>query len=166
MQTNLFPCFLDNFCGFPVLHTRMSRSATGWWARAEIPEANGRAAAPTTDERRLPKILNSSGGFLYCVSINAIARVRQSASLPIAVGFGIKTPESATIVGEFTDAAAVGSAIAGCIGLSPDGDGQGMAETIAAPGNLVVSLGPVEAGQKLGHTRPVPHADSTGDVLV
>ncbi len=85
-----------------------------------------RLATPTSDDRRLPVILNNAGGFLYYVAITgitgtksaraevvaaAVARLRRHTSLPIAVGFGIKTPVQAAEVARVADAAVVGSAL-------------------------------------------------------
>ncbi len=90
-----------------------------------------RLATPTTDAKRLPKVLNGAGGFLYYVSIagvtgtksfsesdvqNAVARLKAASPLPVAVGFGIKTPEHAATIARFADAAVVGSAIVDRIG--------------------------------------------------
>jgi tryptophan synthase alpha chain len=86
--------------------------------------------APTTDEGRLERILEHAGGFLYYVSVTgitgttsaatgdvtqAVRRLKSRASLPVAVGFGIKTPEQAADVAVAADAAVVGSAIVGRI---------------------------------------------------
>jgi tryptophan synthase alpha chain len=85
-----------------------------------------RLATPTTDAERLPTILDGAGGFLYYVSIagvtgtksfaedavhSAVNRLQASGGLPVAVGFGIKTPEKAAAVARFADGAVVGSAI-------------------------------------------------------
>jgi len=85
-----------------------------------------RLAAPTTDVVRLPRVLEGAGGFLYYVAVAgvtgtkrariediaaAVARLRRSTDLPIAVGFGIRDPESAAAVARHADAAVVGSAI-------------------------------------------------------
>ncbi|NNG05051.1 MAG: tryptophan synthase subunit alpha [Inquilinus sp.] len=85
-----------------------------------------RLATPTTDDARLPTVLSNTNGFVYYVSIigitgtdsaadadiaAAVARLRRHTDLPIAVGFGIKTPEQAAAVAEVADAAVVGSAI-------------------------------------------------------
>ena len=85
-----------------------------------------RLAAPTTDAVRLPRVLEGAGGFLYYVAVAgvtgtkrariediaaAVARLRRSTDLPIAVGFGIRDPESAAAVARHADAAVVGSAI-------------------------------------------------------
>jgi tryptophan synthase alpha chain len=85
-----------------------------------------RLAAPTTDARRLPAILNGASGFLYYVSIagvtgtktfsaaavrEAVAKVKAHSQIPCVVGFGIKTPEQAAEIARFADGAVVGSAI-------------------------------------------------------
>ena len=85
-----------------------------------------RLATPTTDAKRLPAVLSDSSGFLYYVSItgitgtasadesavrDAVARLRASTDLPIAVGFGIKTPEQAAATAKVADAAVVGTSI-------------------------------------------------------
>ena len=86
-----------------------------------------RLAAPTTDDARLPTVLRNTSGFLYYVSITGVtgargaaeaeiaraaARLKAVADLPVAVGFGIETPEQAAAVARHADAAVVGSAIA------------------------------------------------------
>jgi tryptophan synthase alpha chain len=85
-----------------------------------------RLATPTTDARRLPAVLDGATGFLYYVSIMGVTgtksidpaemsahlkRIKGSTSLPVAVGFGIKTEHDAKEVGRVADAAAVGSAL-------------------------------------------------------
>ncbi len=90
-----------------------------------------RLATPTTDEKRLPKVLENTSGFLYYVSIlgitgaaaaNAqavapeVARIRQATDIPICVGFGIKTAQAAKAVGEVADGVVVGSAIVDLLG--------------------------------------------------
>lgn len=85
-----------------------------------------RLATPTTDDARLPAVLKNTSGFVYYVSIagvtgtaaatpqaidQAVARLRCHTPLPIAVGFGIRTPEQAAAVARVADAAVVGSAI-------------------------------------------------------
>lgn len=98
-----------------------------------------RLATPTTDDERLPKVLNNASGFIYYVSIlgvtgsattpedatrKAVARLKSHTDLPIAVGFGIKTPEMAATVAKSADAAVVGSAIVDRVldGLDADGN--------------------------------------------
>ncbi len=85
-----------------------------------------RLATPTTDDKRLPRVLAKAGGFVYYVSIlgitgtksavieavaAAVDRLRRHCALPIAVGFGIKTPEQAAEMARLADAAVVGSAL-------------------------------------------------------
>ncbi len=82
--------------------------------------------APTSDDKRLPVVLRRATGFVYHVSIagitgtksasiadvaKAIARIRRHTPLPVAVGFGIKTPEQAADVARVADAAVVGTAL-------------------------------------------------------
>jgi tryptophan synthase alpha chain len=85
-----------------------------------------RLATPTTDAKRLPKVLQNTSGFVYYVSITGItgaaeaqaadvapevARMKQSTDLPIVVGFGVKTPQSAQEIAGVADGTVVGSAI-------------------------------------------------------
>ena len=85
-----------------------------------------RLATPTTDARRLPAVLRRTSGFVYYVSVSgvtgvreadadavapAVARVRAASGLPVAVGFGIRTPERAAAIARVADAAVVGSAL-------------------------------------------------------
>ena len=98
-----------------------------------------RLATPTTDDQRLPTVLAHSSGFLYYVSIagisgtasaaddairTAVARLKTHTDLPVAVGFGIKTPVQAAAVARVADAAVVGSAIVQLIADNIDDDGQ------------------------------------------
>jgi tryptophan synthase alpha chain len=97
-----------------------------------------RLATPTSDEKRLPKIVAGASGFIYYVAVagvtggksatahdigDAVNRIRAFTDLPIAVGFGIRTPEQAADVAACASAAVVGSAIVEKIanGLSADG---------------------------------------------
>jgi len=85
-----------------------------------------RLAAPTTDDARLPMVVRRTSGFLYYVSVAgvtgvksadpadvalAVARLRAASGLPVAVGFGIRTPDQAAAVARVADAAVVGSAL-------------------------------------------------------
>ena len=84
-----------------------------------------RLATPTTDEARLPAVLDGAGGFLYYVSVAGItgkqqavlgsieenvARLRRATQLPIAVGFGVRTAEQAAAIARVADGVVVGSA--------------------------------------------------------
>jgi tryptophan synthase alpha chain len=85
-----------------------------------------RLATPTTDDQRLPVVVRRTSGFVYYVSVAgvtgvkeadaasvapAVERVRRASGLPVAVGFGIKTPARAAEVARIADAAVVGSAL-------------------------------------------------------
>jgi tryptophan synthase alpha chain len=85
-----------------------------------------RLATPTTDDRRLPAVLANTSGFVYYVSItgitgtasadlgrvqSAIERLKRHTDLPIAIGFGVRTPEQAKEMAALSDAVVVGSAI-------------------------------------------------------
>jgi tryptophan synthase alpha chain len=85
-----------------------------------------RLATPTTDDRRLPRVLINTSGFVYYVSITGItgaaaasaaavapevARIKRATPLPVCVGFGIRTPAAAAEIARVADGAVVGSAI-------------------------------------------------------
>jgi tryptophan synthase alpha chain len=113
-----------------------------------------RLATPTSDDRRLPAIISGAGGFVYYVAIAgitgtrsadtaevaaAVARLRQITELPIAVGFGIRTPAQAAAVARAADAVVVGSVLVQGVAhnLGPDGG--------AAPGLIDAVLAEVRA---------------------
>ena len=90
-----------------------------------------RLATPTTDDNRLPKVLQNTSGFVYYVSITGItgaaaaeagavgpevARIKSQTDLPVIVGFGITTPEAAMQIAAVADGCVVGSAIVKQIG--------------------------------------------------
>ncbi len=90
-----------------------------------------RLATPTTDDKRLPKVLQNTSGFVYYVSITGItgaaaaeavdvgpevARIKAQTELPVIVGFGIRTPETSEAIARVADGAVVGSAIVDLIG--------------------------------------------------
>ena len=98
-----------------------------------------RLATPTTDDRRLPAVLSNTSGFVYYVSIlgitgtrsaaagdvsSAVARLKRHTDLPVAVGFGIKTPAQAAEVARAADAAVVGSALVSRIADNLDAKGK------------------------------------------
>lgn len=109
-----------------------------------------RLATPTTDDKRLPAVLANTSGFVYYVSITGItgsaspearnvaesvARIKRHTSLPVAVGFGIKTPEQAADIARAADGAVVGSAIVDAIAREIDANGaikSGAAERVLA----------------------------------
>ena len=120
--------------------------------------ANGidfiRLIAPTTDDQRLPHVLNGSSGFVYYVSITgitgtrsasssdlaaAIPRVRKVTDLPIAIGFGVRTPAQAAEASRVADAAVVASALIETMAGNLDADGK------AKPGTVEKILAQVTA---------------------
>ena len=85
-----------------------------------------RLATPTTDDARLPAVLANTSGFVYYVAITgitgargaaaetigvAVSRIKSQTDLPVAVGFGIRTPEDAAAAARVADAAVVGTAL-------------------------------------------------------
>lgn len=114
-----------------------------------------RLATPTTDEKRLPKVLANTSGFLYYVSVagvtgtkepdiagvgEAIARIRASSDIPVAVGFGVKTPEQAGALAKVADAVVVGSALISVLAGTLDGEGRATDETVAKVTEFTRSL--------------------------
>ena len=109
-----------------------------------------RLTAPTSDDVRLPRVLASASGFIYHVAIagitgtrsaepadvaTAIARLKRHTDLPVAVGFGIKTPDQAAAIARIADAAVVGSAIVDNIARHLDADGHakpGLVDAVVA----------------------------------
>ena len=90
-----------------------------------------RLATPTTDDARLPTVLDGAGGFLYYVSVagitgkqqaaldsieQAVARLKRHTQLPVAVGFGVRTPEQARAIARVADGVVVGSALVELVG--------------------------------------------------
>ncbi len=114
-----------------------------------------RLATPTTNDQRLPAVVKNTSGFVYFVSIAGITgtasadsevvaghvtRIRQATDLPIAVGFGIKTPEDAAKFAGISDGAVVGSAIVNTIAQHLDEDGAPDAALVPEVLNFVQSL--------------------------
>ena len=114
-----------------------------------------RLATPTTDDKRLPAVLANTSGFVYYVSITGItgtaapdvadvhaqiARIKRQTKLPIAVGFGVKTPEQAKALAKGADAVVVGSALVQAIEASLDKDGLGTPSTVNGVLDIVRGL--------------------------
>jgi tryptophan synthase alpha chain len=110
-----------------------------------------RLATPTTDDKRLPKVLENTSGFVYYVSMTgitgsaladtgkvaaAVKRIKAHTKLPVCVGFGVKTAEQARVIGASADGVVVGTAIVNAIAnvLGPKG------ETTADPAEAVATL--------------------------
>jgi len=114
-----------------------------------------RLATPTTDDRRLPKVLTNTSGFVYYVSITgitgaaapdtarvtaAVARIKRHTKLPVAVGFGVKTADHARAIAEGADAVVVGSALVEALRQSLDANGKAGSGTVKAVTGLVSTL--------------------------
>lgn len=110
-----------------------------------------RLATPTTDDKRLPKVLENTSGFVYYVSMTgitgsaltdvpkvgaAVARIKSHTDLPVCVGFGVKTAAQARAIGAAADGVVVGTAIVNAVAnvLGPDG------KTTADPAEAVATL--------------------------
>ena len=111
--------------------------------------------APTTTDERLPRVLKNASGFVYFVSITGItgthsantdavaghvARIRNMTDLPVAVGFGINTPEQAAEIAGIADAAVVGSALVNIIAENLDANDNPAAGTADKVLDLVKDL--------------------------
>ncbi|MBX6424543.1 MAG: tryptophan synthase subunit alpha [Variibacter sp.] len=114
-----------------------------------------RLATPTTDDRRLPAVLANTSGFVYYVSITgitgaaapdtarvkeAVARIKRHTRLPVAVGFGVRTPEQARAIAEGADGVVIGSALVDALRASLDAGGRATAGTVSAVTDLVAAL--------------------------
>jgi tryptophan synthase alpha chain len=114
-----------------------------------------RLATPTTDDERLPAVLNNTSGFVYYVSITgitgaaapdaskvatAVTRIKRHSHLPVAVGFGVKNAEQARAIAADADGVVVGSALVDTLRHSLDADGKASAGTVKAVTDLVSTL--------------------------
>jgi tryptophan synthase alpha chain len=114
-----------------------------------------RLATPTTDGKRLPTVLANTSGFVYYVSITGvtgaaspdveavhaqIGRIRQATTLPVAVGFGVKTPEQVRAIVGGADGVVIGSALVSAIERSLTPNGEATVNTAPAVLDLVKSL--------------------------
>ncbi|MDI4664568.1 tryptophan synthase subunit alpha [Xanthobacter autotrophicus] len=114
-----------------------------------------RLATPTTDDKRLPAVLAHTAGFVYYVSITgitgaatpdadlvaaAVARIKAHTELPVAVGFGVRTPEQAKAIAAGADAVVVGSALVEVVRRTLDQNGNATANTLPGVEALVSEL--------------------------
>ncbi|AMJ62352.1 tryptophan synthase subunit alpha [Bosea sp. PAMC 26642] len=114
-----------------------------------------RLATPTTDDKRLPKVLQNTSGFVYYVSVtgvtggtianydavgDAVARIKRHTDLPVAVGFGVKTAADAIAIAKGADGVVVGSSLVERVRLSLDADGKATEKTVSAVTSLVAEL--------------------------
>jgi tryptophan synthase alpha chain len=114
-----------------------------------------RLATPTTDDQRLPKVLKNTSGFVYYVSMtgitggkiadyskvtDAVARIKRYTPLPVAVGFGVKTPQDAATIAKVADGVVVGTALINALKSTLTADDQATQMTVSAVTDLVSSL--------------------------
>ncbi|MFZ0847249.1 MAG: tryptophan synthase subunit alpha [Pseudolabrys sp.] len=114
-----------------------------------------RLSTPTTDDKRLPAVLNNTSGFVYYVSITgitgaaapdagkvseAVARIKRHTKLPVAVGFGVRTAEQARAIAENADGVVVGSALVDALRASLDKSAKAGSGTVKAVTDLVSAL--------------------------
>ncbi|MBU6456950.1 MAG: tryptophan synthase subunit alpha [Bradyrhizobium sp.] len=114
-----------------------------------------RLATPTTDDKRLPAVLANTSGFVYYVSITgvtgaasadtkvvgeAVSRIKRHTALPVCVGFGIRTPESARGIAEKADGAVAGTALVDVLRGSLDAENRATTRTVSAVAELAASL--------------------------
>jgi tryptophan synthase alpha chain len=114
-----------------------------------------RLATPTTDDKRLPKVLQNTSGFVYYVSMTgitgaaladtdriaaAVRRIKSHTALPVCVGFGVKTAEQARLIGAAADGVVVGTAIVNAIANVLDPKGGTTADPAEAVATLVSGL--------------------------
>ncbi len=114
-----------------------------------------RLATPTTDDKRLPKVLENTSGFVYYVSLTgitgaaladyagvaeAVVRIKGHTAMPIAVGFGVKNVENAAQIARSADGVVVGSALVEALKGSLDAEGRASAGSVEAVTSLVASL--------------------------
>ena len=123
-----------------------------------------RLATPTTDDRRLPRVLENTSGFVYYVSLtgitgaaladyagvsDAVKRLKRHTDLPIAVGFGVKNAENAAQIAATADGVVVGSALVDALKASLDAQGRATSGSVEAVTTLVSSIaGGVREGRK------------------
>jgi tryptophan synthase alpha chain len=121
-----------------------------------------RFATPTTDDARLKLIARRTSGFVYYISVAgvtgvkdadaaavapAVARVRQATGLPTAVGFGVKTPETAAAVARVADAVVVGSALVEEVAAAAASGQPAAAKVLATAARLAQAVRKARAEQ-------------------
>ncbi len=114
-----------------------------------------RLATPTTDAKRLPKVLTNTSGFVYYVSItgitgaaspdpnavaDAVGAIKRETDLPVAVGFGVRTAEQAEAIARGADAVVVGTALVDAVASTLDDVGNATGQTADAVVSLVNQL--------------------------
>lgn len=121
-----------------------------------------RLATPTTDDKRLPKVLTNTSGFVYYVSVTgitgskapdisrvneAVSRIKRHTDLPVAVGFGVRTADQAAGIASGADGVVVGSALVNTIKESLDDTGAATDTTV---GNVLKLVSELAQGVRRG----------------
>lgn len=135
-----------------------------------------RLATPTTDTDRLPQVLANSSGFLYYISIagitgtqeantqsvaKAVEQIRRHTDLPVAVGFGIKSPEAAANIARIADGVVVGSAIVGIVASHIDSENRAQSDLVEKISTFVGELATaVRTTEKLPRPARVGQSDT------
>ena len=124
-----------------------------------------RLATPTTDDKRLPKVLENTSGFVYYVSLTgitgaaladyagvseAVARIKRHTGLPIAVGFGVKNAENAAEIARNADGVVVGTALVEALKNSLDAQGRAGPASVSAVTALVGAIADGVRGAREG----------------
>jgi len=136
-----------------------------------------RLATPTTDDRRLPKVLENTSGFVYYVSLTgitgaaladysgvaeAVTRIKRHTRLPVAVGFGVKNADNAEAIARTADGVVVGTALVEALKGSLDGDNRATPKTVetvaALVGELARGVRRARAGRECGGGSPLKTA--------
>jgi tryptophan synthase alpha chain len=130
-----------------------------------------RLATPTTDDKRLPAVLKNTSGFVYYVSItgitgsatpdagkvaDAVVRIKRHTTLPVCVGFGVRTAEQAAAISRGADGVVVGSALVDAVRKTLAPDGKATPATMPAVADLVRAL-----AQGVRGTQPVSTASAS-----
>ena len=112
-------------------------------------------ATPTTADKRLPRVLSNTSGFVYYVSMTgitgsaiadtskvnqAVDRIKSHTNLPVCVGFGVKTAEQARAIGQSADGVVVGTAIVNQIANTLDAKGAATSDTVESVATMVRGL--------------------------
>ncbi len=124
-----------------------------------------RLATPTTDDKRLPKVLENTSGFVYYVSLTgitgaaladyagvseAVARIKRHTGLPIAVGFGVKNAQNAAEIARNADGVVVGTALVEALKNSLDAQGRAGPASVSAVTALVGAIADGVRGAREG----------------
>lgn len=134
-----------------------------------------RLATPTTDDKRLPKVLENTSGFVYYVSLTgitgaaladysgvaeAVTRIKRHTALPIAVGFGVKNADNAEAIARTADGVVVGTALVDALKASLDEQGRAGPQTVGAVTRLAahIAQGVRRAREKQAAASPLKSA--------